>query len=441
MSSGAGAGSAIATGPTTLSRTFETLARKYQRPSRRTLCRIRRLLRTLGDPQERMPPAVHVAGTNGKGSTVAILRAIFEAAGYRAHVYTSPDIERFNERIRLAGRLIDDDALNAVLTEVDGRNGNAESTFFEITTAAAFLAFSRVPADVVLLEAGCGGANDATNAIAAPACSVVTPVGIDHTEFFGPGLAEIAEEKAGILKPRCPCAIGRQTATASAVLEARARKIGAPLHRMGPDWQAVPCGSHWRYESADRVLEFPLPGLPGRHQIDNAGLAVACLTRLKGFELTVESIAKGLGRIEWPGRMQRLTGGRLAQLLGARHQLWIDGAHNAHAFAMLAQQAELWRDRPLFLIFGAVQCREPADLLTEIAPAVAGLQAVAIPEEPRSHAPETVLRAAEGLRIAAQAAASIGDAIVAIRETVKEPVRVLICGSLYLAGAALAANG
>src|SRR5215212_7315431 len=271
-----------------------------------TLGRVERLLAALGNPQERLPPTVHVAGTNGKGSTVATLRACLEAAGYRVHVYTSPHLVRFNERIRLAGQVIDEDALLAVLEECERANRDEPITFFEITTAAAFLAFTRTAADIVLLETGLGGRLDATNVLGRPAVTAITPVSLDHQAFLGDTIAAIAGEKAGILKPGVAGVIGPQPGDAEAVIEARAAAIGAPLHRWRTEWRCEANGDGMRYEGVRWAFDLPSPSLPGAHQITNAGAAIACLEQLSGFSLPRDAIAAGLRQVEWPARLQRL---------------------------------------------------------------------------------------------------------------------------------------
>ncbi|HLY56364.1 MAG TPA: folylpolyglutamate synthase/dihydrofolate synthase family protein [Stellaceae bacterium] len=420
---------------------LERLTRLHPRSIDLSLDRIRHLMRILGDPQEQLASVIHVAGTNGKGSTVATLRALFEAAGYRVHAYTSPHLVRFAERIRLAGRLIEEDALVELLEEIERRNDGTPITFFEITTAAAFLAFARTAADVVLLETGLGGRLDATNLVTWPAATIITPVAMDHMNWFGDDLRMIAREKAGILKPGSPAVIGRQEPAALAVLEARARELDAPLHRFGVEWTAAPAGEGWRYEGPRWRFDLPPSRLPGRYQIDNAGGAVAALEVLEGFAFTRETLAAGLAAVEWPARMQRLTRGPLVDRLGPVHELWLDGAHNAHAGAMLAEQAAEWCDRPLHLVFGGLTTRDPRDVLRDVAPFAAGLRGVAIPGEANAHPAEAIAAAAGDLGIPAAPAASVAEAIAAIADGAGGPVRVLICGSLYLAGHVLAENG
>lgn len=420
---------------------LDRLTRLYPRAIDLSLDRIRHLMHRLDDPQDKLPPIIHVAGTNGKGSTVATLRACFEAAGYRAHAYTSPHLVRFHERIRVAGTLIEDAALVALLEEIEQRNDGTPITFFEITTAAAFLAFARVPADVVLLETGLGGRLDATNIVTAPAATIITPIDYDHMNWFGNDIRDIAAEKAGILKQGRPAIIGPQRPDAASVLEAKADELAAPLFRYGREWTAIPTMQGWRFEGTRWQLDLPLSRLPGRHQIDNAGGAVACLEQLEGFSFTPHSIAQGLISVEWPARMQRLTQGPLVESLGPSHSLWLDGAHNAHAGAMLADQAKNWFDQPLFVIFGGLTTRAVEDVLRDIAPFISVLYGVAIPGEPSAHPAQAIEAGARSLGIDAHAAASIQSAINAIASRATVPSRILICGSLYLAGHVLAENG
>lgn len=405
-----------------------------------SLGRIRRLLDTLGRPHERLPPVFHVAGTNGKGSTCAYLRAVLEAAGRRVHVFTSPHLVRFNERIRLAGELVSDDELVALLEEVETANGGEPITFFEIIGAAAFLAFARVPADVLVLEVGMGGRLDATNVVARPAATIITPVSLDHLSFLGDTVAAIAREKAGILKPGTPGIIGPQTADAAAVIERHAISVGAPLRRFGHEWQAAPTPSGMRYEGPQWQLDLPAPGLPGRHQYDNAGGAVAAL---EAFDPTLPAaaVAAGIAGVEWPARLQRLTEGPLARSLPAGSELWLDGGHNVACAEAVAAELRRWPAMPLHLVFAMLNNRDPRAFLEVLAPLAAGLAAVAIPGEHKSWTAAEAAAAAVAAGIPAEAAGDVGQAIRSIgARTGDRPVRVLICGSLYLAGEVLADN-
>jgi dihydrofolate synthase / folylpolyglutamate synthase len=397
-----------------------------------------RLLAALGNPHEHLPPVIHVAGTNGKGSTLAFLRAFLEAGGYRVHVYTSPHLVRFGERIRLAGRIIDEATLLTLLEECERVNQGAPITFFEITTAMAFLAFARHPADIALLETGLGGRFDATNVIARPAITAITPVSLDHQHFLGDTVAKIAFEKAGILKPGVAAVIAPQTRDAADVIAARARELGADLFRAGTEWQAgadaigqlVYRGRH------DRVL--PAPGLLGAHQYDNAGTALACLDCLDGFAVPDAALARGMSAVEWPARLQRLERGRLAALVPGGGELWLDGAHNPAGGAALAKVASAWRDRPLRLVFGMLATHDPRGFLEPLAPYVDRLAAIAIPGEANALPAEALAAAAASLGIAAEPVPGIAAAVAAAAAS---GTRVLICGSLYLAGRVLAENG
>jgi dihydrofolate synthase / folylpolyglutamate synthase len=421
---------------------LERLSRLHPKIIDLSLSRVERLLAALGHPERRLPPVVHVAGTNGKGSVLAYLRAMFEAAGRRVHVYTSPHLVRFNERIRLNGRLIEEPVLIDLLEECERANGGEPITFFEITTAAAFLAFEREPADLLLLETGLGGRLDATNVIERPFATAITPVSMDHMQFLGDTLTAIAGEKAGILKAGVPAAIGPQPAEAMAVIEARAAEVGAPLHRFGAEWSVEPDGEGLLYRGRSGALRAPVPNLPGRHQIDNAGIALACLELMApAFALTQSQIAEGLRNADWPARLQRLTRGPLPDLLPAGTELWLDGGHNQAAGAVLGDMAQGWRDRPLHLVFGMLDTKEPRAFLAHLAPYVRSLQAVPIPGE---HASLTAAQSAEHARaagIAASEAESVEAAVAAILKAEPRPCRILICGSLYLAGTVLAENG
>ncbi len=420
---------------------LERLGKLYPRAIDLSLGRIRHLMRRLGDPQASLPPVIHVAGTNGKGSTVATLRACLEAAGYRVHAYTSPHLVHFNERIRVSGTLIDEEALVSLLEEIERLNDGTPITFFEITTAAAFLAFQRAPADVVLLETGLGGRLDATNIVERPAATIITPVGMDHMNWFGNDIRVIAAEKAGILKPGCVAIISTQEPAVAAVLEQRASEVDAPTYSAGRDWSAGATEHGWRFEGRRWRLDLPLPSLHGAYQIQNAGAAAACLEQLPEFQFDPEILARGLGRIEWPARMQRLARGPLVDLLRPDDELWLDGAHNIHAGKMLAYQAAAWRDRPLDLVFGGLTTRDPAEVLADIAPFVRRLYGVQIPGEANAHSAEAVAVAAQRIGIDAEPADSVAAALEERVRRAGGPCRILICGSLYLAGHVLAENG
>ena len=405
-----------------------------------SLGRIERLLAALDHPEEKLAPVVHVAGTNGKGSALAFLRAMLEAAGARVQLYTSPHLVRFHERIRLTGGPIAEPDLAALLEACEAANGAAPITFFEITTAAAFLAFAREPADILLLETGLGGRLDATNVIARPRLTAITPISIDHVQFLGETLEEIAFEKAGILKPGVAAVIGPQAPEAMAVIERRADELGAPLHRHGMEWQVRPEAGGLVFESRGKARGYPTPVLRGAHQIENAGLALAGAALLDDFGLDAAACAAGLARAEWPGRLQRLTRGPLLELLPEGWELWLDGGHNAAAGAALARDLAEWRERPLHLVYGMLNTKGAQGFLRPLAPRAETLRAVEIPDEPASLSAEAAAREAAQAGFQAQAGESVA---AALREITKDrvPGRILICGSLYLAGQVLAENG
>jgi dihydrofolate synthase/folylpolyglutamate synthase len=405
-----------------------------------SLGRMRRLCAALGDPQRKLPPVVHVAGTNGKGSTVAYLRAIGEAAGLRVHVFTSPHLVRFAERIRLAGTLITDEHLGAVLEHVEAANAGEAITFFEITAAAAFQAFSEVDADLCLLEVGLGGALDATNVIERPAVSVIAPVDYDHREFLGETLEAIAGEKAGIIKPGSHVVVARQPEAAMAVIETRAAVLGAQMQVMGTDFDAWSEAGRLLVQTQERLLDLPLPSLPGPHQIDNAGLAVAAALTLKEARIDETAIAEGIAEAVWPARFQLLTKGPLGEMAqAAGADLWLDGGHNPHAGAAVARtlSAMAARDgRPVVLIVGMLANKDAEGFLR----AFVGLSptVIAIPFEAEAAAPpEQIAEAARAVGLSVETAPSLEKATARALKSGGLP-HVLICGSLYLAGEVLA---
>ena len=402
-----------------------------------TLDRLERLLTALGHPEGNIPPAIHLAGTNGKGSTQAMIRAGLEAMGKSVHAYTSPHLARFHERIRLAGTLISEPALSALLDECEAANGGANITFFEITTAAAFLAFSRTPADYTLLEVGLGGRLDATNVIAAPALSVLTPVSIDHTQFLGETLPEIAGEKAGIIKRGVPVIVGPQEEAALEVIEARAARLGAPVFAYGQHWQVFEERGRLIYQDENGLLDLPLPNLPGPHQIMNAGAAIAALRTLGADEAACEA---AVTRAEWPARMQRLRNGPLVDLAGAA-ELWLDGGHNPAGGEAVAATLARMPTRPTHLICGMLNTKDVTGYMRPLADKAESLYAVEIPGEPNTlPASETEAAARKAGFGATACAADVASAISAI--TAKDAsARILICGSLYLAGQVLKENG
>ncbi|WP_328702871.1 bifunctional folylpolyglutamate synthase/dihydrofolate synthase [Arenibaculum pallidiluteum] len=417
---------------------LERLKRLHPRVIDLSLGRVERLMARLGDPQRRLPPVVHVAGTNGKGSTIAFLRAMLEAAGRRVHVYTSPHLVRFHERIRLAGRPIEDDHLADLLEEVERTNAGDPVTFFESTTAAALLAFAREPADALLLEVGLGGRLDATNLVARPAVTVITPVSMDHMDYLGDTLAAIAGEKAGILKTGVPAVIGPQEAAAEAVIRARAEALSTPLDLHGRDWHVAPEAAGFTLQAGGTAAWYPSPVLPGPHQAVNAATAIRCLAAASGLAVPPKAIEEGLRQAVWPGRLQRLSEGRLAEA-AAGQDLWLDAAHNPGGARALAAVLAGWGDRPLHLVFGMLSDRDPAEFLRLLESRFSSATAVPIPGEPRALPPEACAAAAATVGIAMDTAADLSAALEGAAG--RERGRVLVTGSLALVAEALRVNG
>jgi len=401
-----------------------------------TLDRVHRLLAALGHPERSVPPVIHIAGTNGKGSTQAMMRAGLEAMGGRVHAYTSPHLARFHERIRLAGELISEEYLTEILEECEKANGGAPITFFEITTCAAFLAFARTPADWTLLEVGLGGRLDATNVVDRPRLTIVTPVSIDHQQYLGETLAEIAGEKAGILKRGVPCVVGPQEAAGLEVIEARAARLGCPLLVHGQHWRAWEERGRLIFQDENGLLDLPLPNLPGPHQIDNAGAALAALRHLGADEAACEA---AVTRAYWPARMQRLRHGPLVEAAGAC-ELWLDGGHNPAGGEAVAATLARMAARPTHLILGMLNTKDIAGYLRPVAAQAASLTAVSIPGEANTLSAEETQDAARRAGIGADTAESVLAAVARIA-TDDPGSRILICGSLYLAGTVLRENG
>jgi len=400
------------------------------------LDRVRLLLDDLGNPEQHLPPVVHVAGTNGKGSTLATLRAMAEAAGQKVHVYISPHLVHFAERITVASAVIAETELTDLLAECETANQGRPITFFEITTAAALLAFSRRPADLCLLETGLGGRWDATNVVERPALTLITAISFDHQAFLGDTLAAIAGEKAGIIKPGAPCLSLQQPPEAMAVIRSKAAQLGAALLVEEEDWQIRPEGAGLSISMGPHRLDLPLPALPGRHQWRNAGLAVAAALTLPGRF----AISDGLRRVRWPARLQRLTAGPLPALLPAGWELWLDGGHNPGAGQVLAEHAAgEWRNRPLYLVVGMLNSKDSRGFIDPLAPFAARVATVAIPGEPNSLSAAEMAKQAERAGLPAEPMADLRAAVTALGGR-PGPARVLICGSLYLAGAVLRDN-
>jgi dihydrofolate synthase / folylpolyglutamate synthase len=413
-----------------------------------TLDRMWRILDALGHPERHLPPVIHVAGTNGKGSTIAFMRAILEASGARVHVYTSPHLVRFNERFRLgasrAGRLATDGELADALAECERANAGAPITVFEITTAAALILFARQPADILLLEVGLGGRLDATNVIERPLVTVVAPVSLDHAEFLGETVGKIAAEKAGIFKRDVPAIVAAQPREALAVIERQAARAGAPIRVAGEDWIATEERGRLVYQDEAGLIDLPAPKLYGRHQFENAGLAIAAVRAAGTLHLTPAAF-EGVAKAEWPARMQRLSNGRLAALVPPGGELWLDGGHNPDGGRVIASAlADLEErvSRPLVLIVGMLANKDSENFLKNFTGLARRIVTVPIPQQENSCSAAALAAVARAIGLPAQECPDIETALAAIGtlELDQHP-RILITGSLYLAGAALALNG
>jgi dihydrofolate synthase/folylpolyglutamate synthase len=400
-----------------------------------TLDRVWRLLDALGNPQDKLPPVIHIAGTNGKGSTQAMIRAGLEADDLLVHAYTSPHLARFHERIRLAGTLITEDALTTVLDRCYKANGPDSITYFEITTVAGLLAFAETPADYTLLEVGLGGRLDATNVIDEPKVTIITPIDLDHQAFLGDTLTAIAGEKAGIIKTGVPCVVGPQHEEAMDVIETKAARLRAPLLAYGQHWHVSQERERLVYQDERGLLDLPLPSLPGPHQIMNAGAAIAALRFLGKDEAACEA---AVTKAYWPARMEKLTTGKLVKL-AAPAELWLDGGHNPAAGRALAATLKQQSPRPTHLICGMLNTKDITGYLAPLAEVAETLTAVSIPGEANTIPAEETAKIAESVGIKARSARDVPSAIEDI--TAKAPnARILICGSLYLAGAVMRAN-
>lgn len=412
-----------------------------------SLGRIETLLGKLGDPHKKLPPVVHIAGTNGKGSVAAYLRAMLEAAGYRVHVYISPHLVRFHERISLAtpegtSKPIDEDALVDVLTRAQSVNDGDDITQFEITTAAALLAFSETPADVLLLEVGLGGRLDATNVVAKPALSIITSISMDHADKLGDSLDQIAAEKAGIIKKDVPCVVSQQDDGPLAVIDNVAQDVGADVIAWGRDYEAFEQRGRLIFQRDNQLLDLPMPALHGRHQIINAGTAIAGALELKAFKIDPVAIETGLKTATWPARMQRLDSGPLLSRISTGSELWLDGGHNAAAGQVLAQTMADLDERsgkPVHLITGMLALKDAKAFLAPFRGLARHVMAVPIPgSHEGSHAPEILAKAAEDVGLRAETSTGIEAALMRLEHQFPGPKRILICGSLYLAGHVLA---
>jgi dihydrofolate synthase / folylpolyglutamate synthase len=404
-----------------------------------SLDRMHRILAKLGHPERHVPPVIHIGGTNGKGSTQAMLRAMMEAAGLKVHAYTSPHLVKFHERIRVAGALIAEHELSALLEECETANAGEPITFFEITTAAAFLAFSRTPADYLLLEVGLGGRLDATNVIANPAACCITSLGLDHQQYLGETLELIAREKAGIIKSNVPCVVGAMPEIARSTIETVAEVVRAPLTIAGQDWDTYTQHGRMVFQDGEGLLDLPLPALPGPHQIGNAGSAIAVLRSLKDQRITEEHFASGLKSVTWPARLQRLKGGKLSSLLDDLSELWLDGGHNADAGVMLADALRNMPRKPLVIIWGMLNTKDATQFFKPLANLAEHVVTLSIPGEANAISAEDLEATVRMLGTAATSATSVENAVQQAA-MLKPAARILICGSLYLAGHVLAAE-
>jgi len=424
--------------PTT-DRVLERLQRLHPKKIDLSLGRMHNLLAKLGHPERRLPPVIHIAGTNGKGSTTAYLRSILEAAGLSVHVYSSPHLVRFAERIRLSGRLINEDHLLACLLDCERINGEDPITYFEITTAIAFRAFAETPADVLLLEVGLGGRLDATNVIDQPLSTVITPVSLDHQQFLGDDLGGIAIEKAGIAKPGVPLIIAGQMPPAEVAILNHARKVGAKAFCYG-DWAVSASAAGFDYQDDFGRLALPKPNLLGPHQMANGGLAIACLRHQDKFTLTPEHIARGMTTANWPARLQDITQSPFGRLLPKGSGLWLDGGHNPAAGQILSAYFSGHDDRPLYLICGMMANKDAFGFLAPLTPHVTKFYGLMVDGE-ASYPTQEIIEIARQAGMTAISATSAEDALISLgNNSAGSPLRVLICGSLYLAGQILEQN-
>ena len=428
-----------------IDRILERLLKLHPKLIDLSLSRLKKLLGRLGNPEENLPPVIHVAGTNGKGSTVATMAAIYRSAGYRVHIYTSPHLVSFTERIVISGSEISKNYLEELLLECENANNGENITFFEITTAAAMLAFSRNPADLLLLEVGLGGRFDATNVIERPMLSVITPVSMDHQDFLGNTIDEIAFEKAGILKPSVSAIIGPQTNEALNVIKSRALELGSSAYVFGEDWNISPANNQLMFKIGSKSSIVSRPNLLGDHQIQNAGCALACVKLLNGqFPVSPQEIDMGLVSINWPARLQKLKKGNLIENLLEDVEIWIDGGHNQDAAKAIASTLMDWRTESpeisIHMVFGALNNRCPQNFLQYFTNVIDTIRAVDIPGEANALSASEIETAARECGLKAYPAKGISPAITDIISNSSGKRRILICGSLYLAGAVLRKN-
>jgi len=403
--------------------------------------RINELMRRLDNPHLKLPPVIHVAGTNGKGSTTAFMRAILEAAGYIVHVYTSPHLLHFNERIVLAGKEISNDYLTQIMEECRIATGDMILSFFEGTTAGAFLAFSKIKADVVLLETGMGGRLDATNIIEQPAMTVITPISIDHTEYLGPDMVTIAREKAGIMKKNVSCVTSLQTEEVYEVLQQEAERYGANLIAFGYDWIVEKTKTGMAFKSTLlNIPDLPPPSLKGDHQIINSGAAIAAMIALQGFKIDESAIRKGIQTAKWPARMRPITTGTLTKMLPGGWEVWVDGAHNEAGAQVLSCALDDLEEKPTYLICGFTKGRSVTKFLSYLKGKAEAVCAVTIQTEPNAQNADDIAAEAKSVGFEAAHFEGIEEALKFIIDHSKGEGRVVFCGSLYLASDAMRIN-
>ena len=405
-----------------------------------SLGRILKFLKRLGNPHLKLPPTIHVAGTNGKGSTIAFLRSIFENNDYKVHTYTSPHLINFNERIRVNSQIIDNENLIELLEECEFYNKNDPITFFEITTAAAYLCFSKKQADILLLETGLGGRFDATNVISDKICSVLTPISMDHMTFLGKSIKSITREKVGIFKRNRPAIISPQTKEALEVIEKEVSQKNIELFKYGSDWEIIKKSREkFLMRIFEEEFEVPKPKLFGEHQIYNAGLAITVSKILKDFSFDNKKIYDGVHETFWPARMQQIDNGKLKEIVGKNYELWLDGGHNSHASEMLLDNLKKWEKDNLFLIFGMINGKEPKEFLTKIFPLIKSLQVIPIKKHQfiGSKEIQQIFKDEYGI---IRPEKTIQNAIKYITNNFTGG-KIVICGSLYLAGDVLKSNG
>ncbi len=407
-----------------------------------SLDRVEKLLQKLGNPQKKIPPVIHIAGTNGKGSTLSLIKSSLEASDKKVHAYISPHLVKFHERITLAGKLISDVDLCNYLTTCEKYNCNEDITFFEITTCAAFLAYSQTKADYTLLEVGLGGRLDATNTIESPQLCVITPISIDHEHFLGNTLQEISHEKAGILKKNVTAIVGKQDKRALKIIRNKASEIGAVLQVYGEDWFIKEIDGKLIFNNMYGKFTFPAPNLRGKHQIENAGMAISALQHLKIGE---KEISVGLRNVNWPARLQLLKEGPLVELVKAQcnnSELWLDGGHNVAAGQKISETIRFLENRPIHLICGMMNNKDIFGFLKPFSKTISSLYGVKIPGQPQSFSQKKICETGKLLKIESYTAQSTKMALSTILNSPNKetPLRILICGSLYLAGYILSEN-